>query len=367
MLKLSLLFIGIFTTPFYFFNSGSIQPSHIFYLIFSFLVFFKYFKEGIDKNSVKLFFPFYLYVFLINLIYTLIYQDTIFLKYPIAMTLNSIVYLGVIIFLTKDNLNSYLIDKLSLLILFILLMLIFLWFIGLGEYKFSPRYNGFFNDPNQMAFFVLCSSAIACLFSKNFFQYLIIVFCALFLVILTMSRSGLLGIVFLFISFLLYFWKNNYKSIAYVVFVSLTSFILIIFNSDLLISTSLVQSYIDRASNTNLNEQADIRGYTRIINYSEYLLFGAGQGLDNRFGLDVEIHSTWAAFLFYYGILGFSLFIYLIIKIFINLNIKQKLLFLAPLMYSFSTFGARTIIFWIFIAFFYYAAYFMNKDRVKDL
>lgn len=367
MLKLSILFIGLFTTPFYFFNSGSIQPSHIFYLIFSFIVFLKYFKEGIDKNSIKLLFPFYSYVFLINLVYALIYQDTIFLKYPIAMTLNFIVYLGIINFLIKDNLRIYLIDNLSSLILVILLMLIFLWFIGLGEYRFNPRYNGFFNDPNQMAFFVLCSSAIACLLSKNFFQYLMIIFCALFLVTLTMSRSGMLGIVLLFASFLLYFWKNNYKSIFYVVCFSITCIIFIIFNLDLLISTSLVQSYIDRTSNTDLNEQADIRGYTRIINYSEYLFFGAGQGLDNRFGLDVEIHSTWAAFLFYYGFFGFSLFMYLIIKIFINLNVKQKLLFLAPLMYSFSTFGARTIIFWIFIAFFYYAAYFINRDRVKNL
>jgi phage shock protein PspC (stress-responsive transcriptional regulator) len=194
-----------------------------------------------------------------------------------------------------------------------------------------------------------------------------IVVCALFLVTLTMSRSGLLGIFFLFISFLLYFWKSNYKSIAYVIFFCLTFFAILIFNADVLVNTVLVQSYIDRAANTSLEEQADIRGYTRIINYSEYLLFGAGQGLDSRFGLDVEIHSTWAAFLFYYGVFGFSLFMYLIIKIFINLNIKQKLLFLAPLMYSFSTFGARTIIFWIFVAFFYYAAYYVNKDRVKGL
>ena len=367
MLKLLFLFIGVFTTPFYLFNSGSIQPSHIFYLIFTFFVFFKYYKEGIDKNSVRLFFPFYLYIILINLIYTLIYQDVVFLKYPVAMTLNAIIYFGVITFLIKDDLSGFLIDKLSSLILLILLMLILLWFFGLGEYRFNPRYNGFFNDPNQMAFFVLCSSAIACLFSKNFLQYLIIIFCALFLVTLTMSRSGLLGISFLFMSFLLYFWKNNYKSIIYVIFFSITFFALLIFNLDLLINNSLIQSYIDRTSNTSLDEQADIRGYTRIINYSDYLLFGAGQGLDNRFGLDVEIHSTWAAFLFYYGIFGFSFFMYIIIKIFINLNIKQKLLFLAPLMYSFSTFGARTIVFWIFIAFFYYAAYFMNKDRVQEL
>jgi hypothetical protein len=367
MFKLFFLIIGMFITPFYFFSSGSLQPSHIFYLLFAFLVFLKYYQSGIDKNSIKLFFPFYLYVFLINLIYTLIYQDTVFLKYPLAMTLNAVVYLSIITYLIKDNFKSFLINRLSLLILLILLMLIFLWLIGLGEYRFSPRYNGFFNDPNQMAFFVLCSSAIACLFSRNFFQYLMIVVCALFLVTLTMSRSGLLGIFFLFISFLLYFWKSNYKSIAYVIFFCLTFFAILIFNADVLVNTVLVQSYIDRAANTSLEEQADIRGYTRIINYSEYLLFGAGQGLDSRFGLDVEIHSTWAAFLFYYGVFGFSLFMYLIIKIFINLNIKQKLLFLAPLMYSFSTFGARTIIFWIFVAFFYYAAYYVNKDRVKGL
>lgn len=363
-ISLLLLIIGVFTTPFYFFSSGSLQPSHFFYLLFSGIVFIEYYKEGLDKNSVKLFFPFYLYMILVNTIYSLIYQDVIFFNYPIAMTFNVIIYFGIISFLINSKFSNYLLQRITSIILILFLFIIVLWSIGLGEYKFYPRYNGFFNDPNQMAFFILCCSAIACLFSKSFYQYLAILICSLFLVMLTISRSGLIGISCLIISFFLYFWKGSYNSLLYVLGILFVFFILIFLNLEFLINSSFIQPYIERASITSLDEQADIRGYTRIVDYSEYLLFGAGQGLDNRFGTDLEIHSTWAAFLFYYGIFGFLLFIYLIISILIRLDIKQKLLFLAPLMYSFSTFGARTVIFWIFIAFFFYTAYFLNKARV---
>ncbi|WP_411691414.1 hypothetical protein [Acinetobacter gandensis] len=363
MLKLFFLYLGLFTTPFYFFNSGSVQPSHIFFMAFSLIILCSYKKYSLDRKSISIFLPFYLYVVFINSVFILIHQDFDFIKYSAALTLNGVVFLAIINFLRYDKLRDLVVKQIPNIILFIFIFLISCWVLGFGEYKFGSRYNGFFNDPNQMAFFVLCCSAIACLFSKNIIYYIAIIITGFFLISLTVSRSGLIGEFFIVLSLFFCFWKGSIKSLIYFMLFNFLLIFLLILNIDYMVNSEIIQPYINRASNTEFDEQADIRGYTRILNYSEYLIFGAGQGLDERFNANREIHSTWAGILFYYGIIGLSFFCYIIFKIFIRLNITQKLLFIAPLMYGFSTFGARTIIFWVFMALFYYTAFYLNKRR----
>lgn len=361
---LILFLLAFFLTPFYFFSSGSLQPSHVFFLLFSFFVLFKFSKYSLESSVFKLFFPFYFYVIFINGFYSLIYQDFSFLHYSAALTLNGLTFLSLIIFLRNSDIKEYFLSNISFYIIILLGFLLFLWAVGLGNYKFSPRYNGFFNDPNQMAFFVLCCGSIGCLFSKKLYQYILLIILSLFLVLLTQSRSGLVGSAFLTFSLFLYYFKLNFKSLFYF-FTSIVVFALFIFfKIDDIFSNDYISPLIDRTSGIDVSEQADVRGYTRILNYSEYLFFGAGQGLDYRFGAAGEIHSTWAGFLFYYGIVGLGLFLYIIFSIFFKLNLKEKCLLLAPLMYSFSTFGARTIIFWVLLAFFYYVAFYLNKQKV---
>ena len=55
------------------------------------------------------------------------------------------------------------------------------------------------------------------------------------------------------------------------------------------------------------------RGYDRLVKYSQYLLFGAGEGDYSRFGYDIEIHSTLGNILMSYGIIGLLLFVTMII------------------------------------------------------
>src|SRR5699024_8035594 len=70
-----------------------------------------------------------------------------------------------------------------------------------------------------------------------------------------------------------------------------------------------------RLVNTDIAYALADRGYTQLIEYPKYLLFGAGQGLDSRFGDSAEIHSTWAGFLFYYGLIGLGLFLFFIFRV----------------------------------------------------
>lgn len=354
------LLLGIISTPFYIFSSGSLQPSHFCLLLFvlSWLIYKKGFY--VEKNLFLLTMPFFIYVILVNLIYSIYYQDTSFFSYPLNLTFDFLVLFSLVSFL--QNIDNNQIGKIPYLMFFVLNMLFCIWFFGFGEYKFYPRYNGYFNDPNQMAFFVLCVATIASLYIKNIYFYLLVIFLSLALILFTQSRSAMIGVFMLLTSLFFLYWKGNINSI--IVFFALLFLvsIFILLSFDYISQISYIQSVSERFADTDIGEQSDVRGYTRIVNYTEYLLFGAGQGLDMRFNSPVEIHSTWAGILFYYGIVGMSLFLILIINILKNLNIYQKILFLVPLMYSFSTFGARTVIFWILVACFYQAAK-INKEK----
>lgn len=346
------LYLGFFTTPFYIFSSGSIQPSHIFFLTFSFL--WIVFRKGLFINSflLKITIPFIIYVSVVNVIYAFIYQDVVFLNYPINLIFDYLIMYSLFSYL--DYYKKYLSLNSVYYLMFALLLTLFIyWVLGFGDYKFYPRYNGFFNDPNQMAFFVLCVVSIASLFANNISKLVLVSLLSLILIFVTQSRSALLGVFLIIISIL--FYTNQYQKMNnfYLNFIVITiCSSIVIYLGSAYIDPQYLGLVFDRFSNTDVGDQADIRGYTRLTDYKEYLLFGAGQGLDTRFNAVNEVHSTWAAILFYYGIFGFVLFITIIYNIFKNLNFYQKIIFLAPLIYSFSTFGARTIIFWIFLAFF---------------
>lgn len=354
------LLLGIISTPFYIFSSGSLQPSHFCLLlfVFSWLLYKKDFY--VDRKLFLLTMPFFIYVVLVNLIYSIYYQDTSFFSYPLNLTFDFLILFSLVSFLQGiDNKN---IKKIPYLMFFILSMLFCIWLAGLGEYKFYPRYNGYFNDPNQMAFFVLCVATIASLYIKNIYFYFSVIFVALALILFTQSRSAILGVFILLTSLFFLYWKGNKNSIVVVISLLLFVSIFLLFSFNYISQISYIQSVSERFAETDIGEQSDVRGYTRILNYTQYLFFGAGQGLDMRFNSPVEIHSTWAGILFYYGVVGMSLFLVFIINILKNLNIYQKILFLVPLMYSFSTFGARTVIFWILVACFYHAAK-LNKAK----
>ena len=102
------------------------------------------------------------------------------------------------------------------------------------------------------------------------------------------------------------------------------------------------------------DKQVEGRGFDILLDFPEHLIFGAGQG-----GYDIysptahEIHSTWFGILFYYGAFGLILFLYFLYKIYRRLAFADRMLFLAPMIYGFTTYNARTTIFWFLIAVFF--------------
>lgn len=346
-LEVLLILLGFLFSQFYIFPSGLPQPSHIF-IVFSFIIFF-IFHNKVKINDSKPLIYFVVYVIFINIYYTLIISDLSYIVSTIYWIFN------LMLFLVLVNLNILSIKKLFHYLKFIiplsLIITIIIWAVGAGRYDFNPRYNGYFNDPNQMAFWVLCSCAIGLILFNNLKLKIIIYSLSFFLILLTMSRSATIG--FLILTLGLVF---QYKSrLDFKIFLSLISLFVAIASIFILFYFGFLDDIVTRFSEgiDSSDQQASDRGFNVLIDYPEYLMFGAGQGAYYLFSpTNHEIHSTWFGILFYYGIIGFFLFVSFLFNIFKRLDFAEKIIFLSPMFYGFFTYNARTLLFWFLVAIF---------------
>lgn len=353
---------SIVSSQFYIFPSGLPQPSHIIFAVIILFTAFGFFTKGFDKKDrvfYKYIFLFLGYSTLLNLIWSIIEQDpkfllaTVYWFFGVGLLISCVKYL--------NDENHIKVFKVAIFIG--ILMLAVFSAVGLGDYKFFPRYNGFFNDPNQMAFWVICLLSVFILVSSKSNSKLIILFLSglsIYIVMASLSRSALVGLFFVIIGIYLkvqgFGSSKDFKKAMLTGFLSLCFIIGVVLYSDFDFSNLDI---VERMLNTRFDEQADIRGYYRAIQFPEYLFLGAGQGLDFRFNSPHEIHSSWMALFFYYGFVGSMLFLLFLSKIFFRLGVAEKFIFLGPLFYGFSTYGLRTPVFWLFLA----AAIYASREK----
>ena len=102
------------------------------------------------------------------------------------------------------------------------------------------------------------------------------------------------------------------------------------------------------------------RGYDRLWKFPEFLILGAGEGVNARWTERTwflgEIHSTFVGVLFYYGLPGFAAFLTFLYSVWRNLGEAWiRLSLLSPLVYSVAIYNVRNWFFWIGIAVLYVA------------
>ena len=359
----ALWFLALFGSQFYIFSSGGIQPAHIPLLLIMGFSFFKVRQITLSQNqTLKYLFIFLIYIMFTNISWSLIEQDVTFISSLVYWFFGFIVLVSGVVDFKNEKIIYFLRYSAFLGITTLLLA----WLIGEGRYSFPPRYNGYFNDPNQMAFWVLCTFSIYFYLipkDRKWLVFILLMFSAV-LVFATISRSALLGLVFSTIGVFIRFQGLGTKSsLSNRIFYIISSLIIFVLTFLYFSKSNAYITLINRLLTSDFGSQAEIRGYTRIFEYPEYLFLGAGQGLDSRFESVHEIHSSWAALLFYYGIFGLSIFLIFLMKIFIKLDLAGKFVFVGPLVYGFSTYGLRSPIFWFFIA----AAVYATKMNIKSI
>lgn len=343
-------------SQFYIIPSGLPQFAHVFLMFFVCLFFLStqhrnsVFKRFLSDNRWILYFVFY--VLIVNAFFALVNSDYRFYMASIYWVYNVLLFLTIGSFLKSNSNYISLVNRFSI---FSILVLGGLCFFYIGRFDFYPRFNAFFNDPNQMSYWAICTFTIYLFTSNRRFFIDLLLFSVLVLIVMTsMSRSGLLGIL-LFSPVLLSAdgdLKFRYVKFLFLVsaFMAVGVYLVSNFNVTNLSDNELLTNTFNRIEATDTDSQFEIRGYNLLFDYPSYLISGSGQGAEYRFGRTHEIHSSWAAIVFYYGIPGFSIFVLFVVNLMKSMSFLNRVYFMAPFFYGISTYGLRTPIFWILIA-----------------
>lgn len=179
--------------------------------------------------------------------------------------------------------------------------------LGVGE----GRATLFFGNPNQLSLFGLLAMAFLLLlhpagrapvvFSLMGFAI------AILLILLSLSKAAIVSAFFMIALavLLLPVEGREHLRMRPLVIVVIPIFVasaVYFFRDDY----ALLSSVIDRLANIGVSADDSLagRGYLRILDWPQYLVFGAGEGVTQRFGGHFEIHSMFGTLLFSYGLPG---------------------------------------------------------------
>ena len=234
---------------------------------------------------------------------------------------------SLIVIVTFVNLNSELYSKKFLLLLSRISKLsiciqVLAFVSGLGRWYAGSRYEGTFNDPNQYGVFILFSMFLIVLID-SFYQKKTIIWLIVctFLIFISASTGMLVGLAAFFAVGLYYRMKEN-RFMSYflpLVILILFTVLICIINGVIVVdlpSTNnaflnrIINKYNSMILSNGFSSIVSDRGWTRVLECPEFLLYGSGEGGYSRFGTSLEIHSSVLGPLFYYGIIPFCLYIY---------------------------------------------------------
>ncbi len=223
------------------------------------------------------------------------------------------------------------------------------------------RSVGTFSNPNQLAYWAICLISCQLLLTQDR-PVLTSVSIGLLgtCLMLTLSRGGLMGFAAVVAVYALQRFKNFHLRIFS--FLTAASLLTLFVGSDAFLDIQdkfdLASKLEARSEQRSISAEFENRNYSRLINNPEYIPFGAGEGAFERFEgerykegnyIGIEIHSTYATLLFSYGVLGFSLFVGMILG-FLRRSPRDAILVTGILFYGLSHNGLRFALFWFFLA-----------------
>ena len=333
-----LLFLYIVTKPFYFFDSGSPQIADFIAVILFFIVFLS--KGHISKSNAiiwSVYLIFCAYSVLISALYFVSLGDPRTLKAGIFYTFNALM-LYVVLKLGEDN-RKFIVALMSFVVMSCVVQVIF----SLAMQSEFKREILFFNNPNQFAYWGLLSATIYCICARQigvriFVQILAwIVFS--YLVLLGLSKAATIA---LFVLAGIHFFRKPKHIFLFVVCAALLFVVAQ--------GTEIVSNVSERLGNIGQQQDDSImgRGYDRILDYPQYLLFGAGEYALERFpGVVHEIHSTVGTVIFSYGFVGTLILGTFVWLLFRRVGLSQMLYALPAFVYGGVHNGTRFTLLWM--------------------
>ena len=352
-----LFFVGLAFSSLYVFPSGNPQPTDFLLLLASAVILLSR-RHAI--KGVRLLWPMVAltaWVVAVSAVWSLLYPEGSFYRYPLFFAFNLVFMIAFV------NLHSRLRDPdlfftraagLALLVsgIGVVLSVVAPGILLASE---SARITGFFNNPNQLAYFSLCMLAVMLVLHKGRIPYHLLTLGAIASgvlgVFLAASLGAIAGLMFLVLGFLVANWKNSgriLKAVGAALVVGMLAFGFDVYTEGAM--SDRVQTRMDR-----LEGKIDVleteRGYHRIRAHPDYLVFGAGEGSVKRFpgyGKS-EIHSSFGNLVFSYGLAGLALFLLLLWRALRNAPVYVWPIMAAPLTYSTTHMGLRSTAFWFLV------------------
>ena len=381
--------IYLIAFPFYFFPAGSAQPSDIFIvvLIGFYILGRKFQLKGALKEPFTRFLRFCIYLTIVNfgVFIVLLGQVNKGLSWYIicAFYFYNLMVMGFALSLYKQYGKAFLYTTMYSCIMAALLQ------IGLSQVLDTGgedvRGSLFFTNPNQLGYYSLCGLAIVLVLETMLKIPKLIIYLSFllfsYMALLSISKAAMGSMVILFGVYLLANGILSARNIVAVLIVGGFGFFALTqseFGKNF--QANLEVRELNEASRPDEITEWQYRGYDRITNHPEYLIFGAGEGGYNRFETfieDHEMHSSFGTIVFSYGIPGTVLFVLFIFSLLKKLPWYYVVYSLPLFSYGVTHMGLRFTIFWVALMMFpiirmermkvdFYKQIIARRKRAKD-
>lgn len=358
-----LTFLFFILTPFYIFPSGSPQVGdYLFIVALGLMITRVGMVITADKNILSYLTSltlFVVYVVLVNLVWSLILNQSLN-RNSMFYIFNYLISLFIVLFYSKYRSNIYTIVYYGILYSLLLQTLLALVMEGVR----AGRNLVFFNNPNQLGYYALLSICIMIFtyqkqqeIGENNYLFFIGLLCGLFLVLISLSKAAIASTGFILLYYAIIKNKHLYKRrknlTLIVIFTSVLCLLFITTDILDIITDNNVYIGLERrifGQALGSEDSIAIRGYSRMLNHYDYLLFGQGEGAYWRFDTPNEFHSTLGNVVFSYGFMGFIFFIGIIYFAFKNKKWNELYLFIGLMLYGLTHNGIRNSLLWIFIS-----------------
>jgi hypothetical protein len=354
----------ILLAPIYIFGSGLPQPAdYIIALIAPLSAILYLFNQKIIFNRVfsclclvaALFFS-------INIINFYYYRDSLFLYGGVYYVFNALVFSATVI-LFKSN-PEKMVSIGRKIILITIFYQIFHIFLIEGD---VTRQEGTFNNPNQLGYWSLLSTCYLLILHYGrrmpWIDMAAILLCTYFITE-SLSRAALISHVFLMLTFMIGPYSTHISKVFLIFVVLLFSLFQVVFlNNDAFVIEKLeiVTRVTDRLESIQTEDGVvEERGYERLLNFPQYILYGSGEGANWRFNSKTnpkhqgaELHSGLASILMSYGAFGFILFATFVYTIFQRVPLLLWLSLVAVMGYGITHQHIRFTGFWVYLGILY--------------
>jgi hypothetical protein len=213
----------------------------------------------------------------------------------------------------------------------------------------------FFTNPNQLGYYSLCGLAIILILESAIKLPKLIVYLSFllftYMAVLSVSKAALGSMVILFGAYLIANKVFSVRNIFAVIVVGgISLFVFLNTQIGLNFQKALEVRESNEADRSDEITEWEYRGYDRITNHPEYLVFGAGEGGYNRFDTFIdnhEMHSSFGTIVFCYGIPGIVLFTLFVFSLLKKLPWFYLVYALPLFAYGVTHMGLRFTIFWV--------------------